>query len=63
MIRLGKVKDNKMVDMQISSDKLIERGTRITMSMTSIKHNKAKALLLGKKGDKKVIESSNNKEE
>ena len=28
MIQLGKVKGNKMVDMQLSNNKLIDRGTK-----------------------------------
>ncbi len=31
MIRLGRVKGNKMVDMQLTNDKLIDRGTRMIM--------------------------------
>ncbi|GIV29009.1 MAG: N-acetylmuramic acid 6-phosphate etherase [Bacteroidia bacterium] len=36
MIQLGRVKDNKMVDMQLTNQKLIERGTRILMKNTGI---------------------------
>ena len=46
MIKLGKVHDNRMVDMKILSNKLIERGTRIIMDMTSVPHDEAKDILL-----------------
>jgi len=42
MIQLGKVKGNKMVDMQLSNDKLVERG--VTMIMSELKVSKEKAL-------------------
>lgn len=32
MVKLGKVKGNKMVDMQLSNDKLIDRGTKMIMA-------------------------------
>ena len=31
MIKLGRVKDNKMVDMQLTNNKLVDRGTRMVM--------------------------------
>jgi N-acetylmuramic acid 6-phosphate etherase len=46
MIKLGRVKGNKMVDMQLSNLKLIERGTRMVMSELSIEHDLAEKLLL-----------------
>lgn len=46
MIRLGRVEDNKMVDMQLSNDKLIDRGTRQIMAKTDLAYKSAKALLL-----------------
>jgi len=45
MIRLGKVKGNKMVDMQLSNHKLIERGTKMIMDELNITEAKAKQLL------------------
>ncbi len=45
MIRLGKVKGNKMVDMQLSNNKLIERGIRMLMDELSINRIKAEELL------------------
>ncbi len=46
MIRLGRIEDNKMVDMQLSNNKLIERGTRIIADQLHIDHKLARKLLL-----------------
>jgi len=46
MIRLGRVKGNKMVDMQLSNAKLVERGTRMLQESLSLPEAEAKALLL-----------------
>ena len=47
MIRLGHVKGNKMVDMQLSNKKLVDRGTRMIMAETGIQdYESAKSLLL-----------------
>lgn len=46
MIRLGKVRGNKMVDMQLSNEKLVERGTRMIMNEIGVDHATAQALLL-----------------
>jgi N-acetylmuramic acid 6-phosphate etherase len=46
MIRLGKVKGNKMVDMQLSNKKLIDRGTKMIMKETGLEYNQANELLL-----------------
>ena len=45
MIRLGRVKGNKMVDMQLTNNKLIRRGTRILMNALNISAEKANSLL------------------
>jgi N-acetylmuramic acid 6-phosphate etherase len=45
MIRLGKVKGNKMVDMQLSNDKLVERGIQMIISEIGVSHDAAKTLL------------------
>ncbi len=56
MIKLGKVIGNKMVDMQLSNNKLIERGTRMISTFLNIPEEKAKKLLLKYKSVRKVIE-------
>ncbi len=45
MIKLGRVKGNRMVDMQLSNNKLIDRGTRMVMEALNIDREKAAALL------------------
>lgn len=45
MIQLGKVKGNKMVDMQLSNTKLIDRGTKMIMEETGISYEAAEQLL------------------
>lgn len=45
MVRLGRVKGNRMVDMQPSNNKLIERGARMIAEATGVSHEAAKALL------------------
>ncbi len=47
MIKLGRVKGNKMVDMQLSNHKLVDRGTRMVMKNTGLSdYEIAKNLLL-----------------
>ncbi len=47
MIQLGKVKGNKMVDMQLTNEKLVDRGTNMLMRNTNItNYETAKQLLL-----------------
>ncbi|MEN8815556.1 MAG: N-acetylmuramic acid 6-phosphate etherase [Nonlabens sp.] len=46
MIQLGHIKGNKMVDMQLSNDKLVDRGTRMIMEATGINYEMARQLLL-----------------
>ena len=38
MIQLGRVKGNKMVDMQLSNDKLVDRGIKMIMEATQVTH-------------------------
>jgi N-acetylmuramic acid 6-phosphate etherase len=45
MVRLGRVKGNKMVDMQLSNHKLIDRGTRMVMDATGADEQTAADLL------------------
>jgi len=46
MIQLGRVKGNKMVDMQLSNDKLVDRGTRMVMAETGLDEQLAADLLI-----------------
>ena len=45
MIQLGKVKGNKMVDMQLSNNKLVDRGTKMIMSEIEVDYETANSLL------------------
>lgn len=45
MIKLGKVKGNKMVDMQLSNNKLVDRGVRMIMSEIPVDYDTAQDLL------------------
>lgn len=46
MIKLGRIRGNKMVDMQLTNNKLIERGTKMIMEELNINKRKAKNLLI-----------------
>lgn len=56
MVQLGHVKGNRMVDMQLTNHKLIERGTLMIMESTGLEFDKAKELLLQKGSVRKAIE-------
>lgn len=45
MIKLGRVKDNRMVDMQLTNNKLINRGTRMIMEELKVSQAQAEKLL------------------
>jgi len=45
MIQLGKVKGNKMVDMQLSNSKLVDRGAKMIMDEIPVSYEKAAELL------------------
>jgi N-acetylmuramic acid 6-phosphate etherase len=58
MIQLGRVEDNKMVNMQLTNDKLVDRGTRMLMERIKLSdYDKAKELLLKYGSVKKASES------
>ncbi|MEL6989825.1 MAG: N-acetylmuramic acid 6-phosphate etherase [Bacteroidota bacterium] len=46
MIQLGRVVDNRMVDMQLSNNKLVDRGTKMIMLKTDLSYELAQELLL-----------------
>jgi N-acetylmuramic acid 6-phosphate etherase len=46
MIRLGRVRDNRMVDMQLTNDKLLDRGTRMVAEATGLEYAAARELLV-----------------
>ncbi|WP_425636381.1 N-acetylmuramic acid 6-phosphate etherase [Algoriphagus yeomjeoni] len=56
MIKLGKVKGNKMVDMQLSNAKLVQRGTKMIMEATGLEEETAYKLLLSEGSVRKATE-------
>ena len=58
MILLGKIKGNKMVDMQLSNDKLVNRGKNIIMNTLGVNEKKASELLNIHKSVRKAINSN-----
>ncbi len=56
MIQLGRVKDNKMVDMQLTNNKLVDRGTRMLMEELSVSRAEAEKLLTKHGSVRRVIE-------
>jgi len=56
MIQLGRVKGNRMVNMQLNNQKLIDRGTRMIMEETHLDYDVAKNLLLLHRSVKKSLD-------
>jgi N-acetylmuramic acid 6-phosphate etherase len=54
-IKLGNVKGSQMVDMKLSNEKLIERGTKMVQASTGLNEIEAKALLLEHQSVRKAI--------
>ena len=57
MIKLGRVKGNKMVDMQLSNNKLVERGVNMIVNELGISENEAKILLTKHKNVREAIKN------
>ena len=57
MIRLGRVKDNRMVDMQLTNHKLVDRGTQMVMNELHIDYKKAEDLLIRYGSVRKAVEA------
>ena len=60
MIQLGKVKGNKMVDMQLSNNKLIDRGIRMIIEELNVSENEAQQLLEKHKNVRNAINNFTN---
>ncbi len=58
MIRIGRVKGNKMVNMQLSNDKLVDRGTRYIMEGLGIGYEEAEDLLKKHGSVKKALKTA-----
>lgn len=61
MIQLGRVKGNKMVDMQLSNHKLVDRGVRMIMDEINVSQELASSLLEEHKNVRKAIEAYGNR--
>ena len=57
MIKLGKVKGNKMVDMQLTNKKLVDRGVKMIMNETGVSYEEAEQLLRQYGSVRKAVES------
>lgn len=57
MILLGRVKGNRMVDMQLSNNKLVDRGTKMVMNALAVDYQKANELLLKHGSVREAIKS------
>ena len=62
MIKLGRVKGNKMVNMQLTNQKLIERGTQMIVEELNIDESEARRLLLLHGSVSKVLQVYKNHE-
>lgn len=60
MILLGHVKGNKMVDMQLSNNKLVDRGAKMIMKEINVSETKALELLSKHKSVREAINNFNN---
>ena len=56
MIKLGRVVDNKMVDMQISNNKLVDRATKMILNKFDISYEEANKLLRKEGSVRKAIQ-------
>jgi len=58
MIKTGHVVGNRMVDMQLTNHKLVDRGTRMVMEQTGKSYDESKSLLLEHKSVRKAVDAS-----
>jgi N-acetylmuramic acid 6-phosphate etherase len=57
MIQLGRVEDNKMVNMQLTNEKLLDRGVKMLMKKLNLEDYAVARSLLTKEGSvKKAVE-------
>lgn len=59
MIKMGRVKGNKMVNMQLSNAKLVDRGTRMVIEELGLPYDEAKRLLLMHGSVKRAVDAYN----
>lgn len=61
MVRLGRVKDNKMVDMQLTNAKLVDRGAKMVSEATGLGYEASKDLLLQYGSVREAVNSQQKK--
>jgi N-acetylmuramic acid 6-phosphate etherase len=61
MIKLGRVRGNKMVDMKMSNNKLLERGKKMIMKELNVPYKKAAALLKKYGSVRKAVDRTRSK--
>ena len=61
MIRLGKVKGNKMFDMQLTNNKLVDRGSRMIAEATGLTYEEAGQMLMQYGSVRKAVNEYNNR--
>ena len=59
MIKLGKIQGNRMVDMQLSNNKLVDRGTLMIMEKTGLEYRLANQLLIKNGSVRTALEKFN----
>lgn len=59
MIQLGRVKGNRMVNMQLTNQKLVDRGTKMIIEETALPYEAARNLLLLHGSVKEAVEAFN----
>ena len=62
MIQMGRVKGNKMVNMQLTNAKLVDRGTRMLVDELGLEYDDARRLLLMHGSVKKAVEAYRSNE-
>ncbi len=60
MIKLGRVKGNRMVNMQLTNQKLVDRGTRMIVDELGLDYDQAKNLLLLHGSVKEAVDTYRN---
>lgn len=60
MIKLGRVQGNRMVDMQLTNNKLVDRGTQMVMEKTGLDYESAHKLLIEHSSVRAAIDAYNN---
>ena len=61
MIQMGRVRDNRMVDMQLSNNKLLDRGTKMVKNALGISYEAANQLLLKYRSVRAAIDTKEDR--